>query len=105
MTDTKRYRRTLDPDQALMALRPAFMELGIREISAFPDALVFKIGCGSWTAWVELSLNDWDLYDLEIFKRRSGKIKTLRTLNSLYWDVLAAELIAAWCDICTGTGR
>jgi|SRR5665213_3747842 len=104
MTFSERYRRQIDPDQALVALRPAFMELGIRDVTAFTDALLFKIGAGSSTAWVDLSLNEWDLYDVEIFKVRSGKHRTLRVLDSIFWDDLARLLIAEWCDYSTGTG-
>src|SRR5665213_1269852 len=102
MTENERYRLPIDPDQALVALRPAFMELGIRDVTAFRDALLFKIGVGSSTAWVDLSLNEWDLYDVEIFKCRSGKHRTLSVLESIYWDDLAERIVAEWCDYCTG---
>ena len=90
------HRRELNSHQAMSDLRPALTELGVTIVNCLPDALQFKFGDGSSAAWAELSLNELNLYDLEIFAGQSRRHGTIRVLRSIHSDDLAQLLIAEW---------
>ena len=104
MNNTTATARPINTTQAMSHLRAAHMEMGIREASTNGASLYFKVGAGASTAWVEVTLNALDLYDVQIFKIRGMNRNALGDLCNVYADQLAPALIAAWCGICDKKG-
>ena len=105
MRGSAQHRRQLNSHQAISNLRPALDELGVTIVISLPDAIQFKFGEGSSAAWAQLSLNDRNLYDLEIFTGQYRRHGTLRVLRSIHSDDLAQFLIAEWRDFRKDAGR
>lgn len=102
-----RTRRPIDFAASKQAIRPLFMEMGVRQIVCDDDAhdMTFKVGIGAKSAYVILTVNAWDLYDFEVIRLTPrGVRKTLATVTDIYGDMLAEVILSTWCSICTEKG-
>ena len=102
---------TFDAQQAIAHLRPARLELGIRNFAIIEidnsTALTFKIGAYHAIAQVIVTLNN-DLYSFKIIKSRVVKgqerITTLARIDGLFSEQLAHALVRSWCQVCEEKG-
>lgn len=94
----------INPNQLLDTLRHLRFEMGIRNIKHSTSSIYFQIGMYASTSWVEIALTPLDLFNVSIFKLRSGKRTTMVELTELNNENLAAALLDAWCALCSKKG-
>lgn len=90
----------IDYPQAAQAMRPAWMELGLREAKDHGTSISWRIGIGANCCWLIVRLDAMDMYEFDIVRIRTNE--TLAVGRSLFADTLAREVVSTWIDVCRG---
>lgn len=76
--------------------RMAFMAWGVKEMIANTNGLQFKsTGMCRWKGWVDVKYNEGtDLYDIDFFRIRAGKLIMDRKAADIYAEDLVTTINA-----------
>jgi hypothetical protein len=76
--------------------RMAFMAWGVKEMIANTNGLQFKsTGMCRWKGWVDVKYNDGtDLYDIDFFRIRAGKLIMDKKVADIYAEDLVTTIDA-----------
>jgi hypothetical protein len=76
--------------------RSAFMAWGVKEMVANTNDLQFKsTGMCRWKGWVDVKYNEGtDLYDIDFFRIRAGKLIMDRKATDVYAEDLVSVIDA-----------
>ena len=74
--------------------RSAFMAWGVKEMIANTNGLQFKsTGMARWKGWVAVKYNEGtDMYDIDFFRIRAGKLIMDRKVADIYAEDLVATI-------------